>query len=85
MRELYQRKIKGTDEDTDLAVIAVQKSDIPEDTMDQIKIAQLGASDELVVGEQVVAIGNALGYGQTVTSGWVSALDTIVSVRFQYL
>ena len=71
-------KIKGTDEDTDLAVIAVQKSDIPEDTMDQIKIAQLGASDELVVGEQVVAIGNALGYGQTVTSGWVSALDRIV-------
>ena len=71
-------KIKGTDEDTDLAVIAVQKSDIPEDTMDQIKIAQLGASDELVVGEQVVAIGNALGYGQTVTSGWVSALDRTV-------
>ena len=71
-------KIKGTDEDTDLAVIAVQKSDIPEDTMDQIKIARLGASDELVVGEQVVAIGNALGYGQTVTSGWVSALDRIV-------
>ena len=71
-------KIKGTDEDTDLAVIAVQKSDIPEDTMNQIKIAQLGASDELVVGEQVVAIGNALGYGQTVTSGWVSALDRTV-------
>lgn len=71
-------KIKGTDEDTDLAVIAVQKSDIPEDTMNQIKIAQLGDSDELVVGEQVVAIGNALGYGQTVTSGWVSALGRTV-------
>lgn len=61
-------KIKGTDEDTDLAVIAVEKSDIPEETMNQIKIAQLGNSDDMVVGEQVVAIGNALGYGQTVTS-----------------
>ena len=71
-------KIKGTDEDTDLAVIAVEKSDIPEETMDQIKIAQLGNSDDLAVGEQVVAIGNALGYGQTVTSGWVSALDRTV-------
>ena len=71
-------KIKGTDEDTDLAVIAVEKSDIPEETMYQIKIAQLGNSDDLAVGEQVVAIGNALGYGQTVTSGWVSALDRTV-------
>lgn len=71
-------KIKGTDEDTDLAVIAVEKSDIPEDTMNQIKIAQLGNSDDLAVGEQVVAIGNALGYGQTVTSGWVSALERTV-------
>ena len=71
-------KIKGTDEDTDLAVIAVEKSDIPEETMSQIKIAQLGNSDDLAVGEQVVAIGNALGYGQTVTSGWVSALARTV-------
>lgn len=71
-------KIKGTDEDTDLAVIAVEKSDIPQETMDQIKIAQLGNSDDLAVGEQVVAIGNALGYGQTVTSGWVSALERTV-------
>ena len=71
-------KIKGTDEDTDLAVIAVEKSDIPEETMNQIKIAQLGNSDDLIVGEQVVAIGNALGYGQTVTSGWVSALERTV-------
>nr|WP_295278933.1 trypsin-like peptidase domain-containing protein [uncultured Blautia sp.] len=71
-------KIKGTDEDTDLAVIAVEKSDIPEDTMSQIKIAQLGNSEDLAVGEQVVAIGNALGYGQTVTSGWVSALERTV-------
>ena len=71
-------KIKGTDEDTYLAVIAVEKSDIPEDTMSQIKIAQLGNSEDLAVGEQVVAIGNALGYGQTVTSGWVSALERTV-------
>ena len=61
-------KIKGTDEENDLAVIAVEKSDIPEETMKEIKIAQLGSSDDLVVGEQVVAIGNALGYGQSVTS-----------------
>ena len=73
-----EAKIKGTDEDTDLAVIAVKKADIPEETMSQIKIAQLGNSDDLVVGEQVVAIGNALGYGQTVTSGWVSALGRTV-------
>ena len=68
-------KIKGTDEDTDLAVIAVEKSDIPEETMSQIKIAQLGNSDDLAVGEQVVAIGNALGYGQSVTTGVISALN----------
>lgn len=73
-------KIKGTDPDNDLAVIAVQKSDIPEDTMSQIKIAQIGNSDDLEVGEQVVAIGNALGYGQSVTSGYVSALDRKVTV-----
>ena len=72
-------KIKGTDEENDLAVIAVEKSDIPEDTMNEIKIAQLGSSDDLVVGEQVVAIGNALGYGQSVTSGWVSALNRDIS------
>ena len=68
-------KVKGKDASNDLAVIAVQKTDIPADTMDRIKIAALGDSDELVVGEQVVAIGNALGYGQSVTSGWVSALN----------
>ena len=72
-------KIKGTDEENDLAVIAVEKSDIPEETMKEIKIAQLGSSDDLVVGEQVVAIGNALGYGQSVTSGWVSALNRDIS------
>ena len=74
-------KIKGTDEENDLAVIAVEKSDIPEETMNEIKIAQMGSSDDLVVGEQVVAIGNALGYGQSVTSGWVSALNHTISTE----
>lgn len=74
-------KIKGTDEDNDLAVVSVQKSDIPEETMSEIKIAQIGSSDSLVVGEQVVAIGNALGYGQSVTSGWVSALNRTITLE----
>ena len=71
-------QIKGTDADNDLAVIAVQKTDVPDDTMEQIKIASMGSSNDLVVGEQVVAIGNALGYGQSVTSGYVSALDRTI-------
>jgi len=71
--------IKGTDADNDLAVVAVNKSDIPSETMSRIKIATLGDSDDLVVGEQVVAIGNALGYGQSVTSGWISALNRSIS------
>jgi serine protease Do len=74
-------KIKGTDEDNDLAVVSVEKADIPEETMKQIKIAQIGSSDDLIVGEQVVAIGNALGYGQSVTSGWISALNRSVSME----
>ena len=49
--------------------------------MDEIKIAQMGSSDDLVVGEQVVAIGNALGYGQSVTSGWISALNRSISTE----
>lgn len=72
--------VKGTDADNDLAVVAVNKSDIPEETMSRIKIAQIGSSDDLVMGEQVVAIGNALGYGQSVTSGYVSALDRTVAL-----
>ena len=71
--------IKGTDEDHDLAVISVEKALVPERTMEQIRIARLGNSEDLVVGEQVVAIGNALGYGQTVTSGWISALNRSIS------
>ena len=63
------------DADNDLAVIAVKLSDISDDTMSQIKIAEIGDSDQLQVGEQVVAIGNALGYGQSVTTGIVSAVN----------
>lgn len=73
--------VKGTDSANDLAVVSVKKADIPEDTMSQIKIAQMGSSDNLQVGEQVVAIGNALGYGQSVTSGWVSALDRSIETE----
>ena len=79
VEDAVSAKIKGTDESNDLAVVAVQKSDIPEDTLSQIKIAQLGNSDDLQVGEQVVAIGNALGDGQSVTSGWISALNRNIS------
>lgn len=71
-------KTKGTDASNDLAVIAVKKSDIPAETMSEIKIAQQGDAENLVVGEQVVAIGNAMGYGQSVTSGYVSALDRTI-------
>ncbi len=67
--------IKGTDSATDLAIIAVQLSDIPADTMSKIQVASLGDSDQLKVGQQVVAIGNALGYGQSVTVGYISAKD----------
>lgn len=81
VEDAVSAKIKGTDADNDLAVVAVQKSDIPEDTLSQIKIAQIGSSDDLVVGQQVVAIGNALGYGQSVTSGWVSALNRTISTE----
>lgn len=71
--EVYEAKVKGFDEDKDLAVVAVTLEDISDDTMDQISIATIGSSDDLAVGEQVVAIGNALGYGQSVTTGIVSA------------
>lgn len=73
-------KVKGTDPAKDLAVIAVQVSDIPKETLDMIKIAALGDSSALEVGEPVVAIGNAYGYGLSVTSGIVSALNREVSV-----
>lgn len=73
-------ELKGADPDNDLAVIAVNRSDITDDTMSQLKIATVGDSDELELGEQVVAIGNALGYGQSVTVGWVSALNRDITL-----
>ena len=65
--------IRGTDPQTDLAVIAVKLADISEETMSEIKVAEIGSSDELSLGEQVVAIGNSLGAGQSVTTGIISA------------
>ena len=81
LEDAVSARIKGTDSDNDLAVIAVKKADIPEDTLSEIKIAQIGSSEDLVVGQQVVAIGNALGYGQSVTSGWISALNRTISTE----
>lgn len=71
--------VKGVDEDGDLAVISIKTKDLSEDTLKQIAIATIGDSDKLQVGEQVVAIGNALGYGQSVTTGIVSATNRSVS------
>ena len=73
--QAYEANLKGTDAENDLAVIAVPLTNISADTMAQIKPATLGSSDDLRVGEQVVAIGNALGYGQSVTTGIVSATN----------
>lgn len=75
-----EAQVKGTDADHDIAVLSVNLSDLSEDTLSQIKIIQIGSSEELKVGEQVVAIGNALGYGQSVTTGIVSALDRAVTI-----
>ncbi|MCC6093689.1 MAG: trypsin-like peptidase domain-containing protein [Eubacterium sp.] len=72
-------QIKGTDSDNDLAVVAVQKSDLSSDTLSQINAITIGDSDSVQLGDQVVAIGNALGYGQSVTSGYVSALNRDLS------
>ena len=69
----YEATVKGFDENEDLAVVSVATKDISDDTMDAISVAKIGSSDDLKIGEQVVAIGNALGYGQSVTTGIVSA------------
>jgi serine protease Do len=78
--EVYSAVVKGADSSSDLAVVSVSLSDISDDTLDQIKIAQIGDSDDLLIGEQVVAIGNALGYGQSVTTGIVSALNRTIDL-----
>ncbi len=74
-----QAQIKGSDADMDLAVIAIPMDSLEEETKNAIAVARLGDSESLRLGEQVVAIGNALGYGQSVSGGWVSALDREVT------
>ena len=78
--QVYEGAIKGTDPTNDLAVVAVKLSDLSDATKNSIKIATMGDSDNLEVGEQIVAIGNALGYGQSVTTGIVSALNREVTI-----
>ncbi len=73
-------EIKGTDPSIDIAVIRVSLDSIESGTMDKIKIASLGDSDKILVGQPSIAIGNALGYGQSVTIGYISALNREVSV-----
>ena len=73
-------KIKGMDTGNELVVVAVQLSDIPEEVRSQLRIAKLGSSDDLKVGQAAVAIGNALGYGQNVTSGIISALNRPITI-----
>ena len=77
--ETYEAQLCGYDENTDLAVIKVSVSDLSQDTISKISIVDIGDSDDLQVGEQVVAIGNALGYGQSVTTGVVSAVNRSIS------
>ena len=77
----YDAEIKGTDSDVDLAVIAIPLSSISQDTLNSISFAKYGDSDGISVGDQVVAIGNALGYGQSVTTGIISAKDRDISTK----
>lgn len=75
-----EASVKGTDAKMDLAVIAVKISAIDSDTMKEIAVATLGDSDSLVVGEPAIAIGNSLGYGQSVTTGVISALNRTIEL-----
>ena len=77
----YEATVKGFDENEDLAVVSVATKDISDDTMDAISVAKIGSSDDLKIGEQVVAIGNALGEGQSVTTGIISAKDRSITVN----
>ena len=79
--ETAEAEVKGTDESTDLAVIRVKKTDLDADTLAAIKVATLGDSGEIKVGSQAIAIGNALGYGQSVTAGYISALEREVTTQ----
>ena len=73
--------LKGSDSTYDLAVVGVRLSDLKQSTLDSIKISVMGNSDELVLGEPAIAIGNALGYGQSVTVGYISALQREVTLE----
>ena len=77
--QTYEAELCGFDESMDVAVLKVSTDALSEDTLSQISVVTIGDSDELEVGEQVVAIGNALGYGQSVTTGIVSALNRSIS------
>lgn len=78
--EIAAATVKGTNENADLAILSVKLSDIKDSTRDVIRVAALGNSNQVRVGEMAVAIGNALGYGQSVTVGYISAKDREVSV-----
>ena len=78
--KMVTAQVKGTDSSLDLAVVAVKLDDIPKDVMDQIKVIEIGDSDEINVGDWSIASGNALGYGQSVTFGIISALDREVTL-----
>lgn len=76
---VYSAEVKGTDADTDLAVVQIPVKDLSSDTLNHIRVATLGNSDEVKVGEQALAIGNALGYGTSLTVGYISAKDREMS------
>lgn len=78
--KLVTAQVKGTDSSLDLAVIAVKLADIPDDVREQISVIEMGDSDAVAVGDWAIAIGNALGYGQSVTMGIISALDREVTL-----
>lgn len=79
--EIVEAEVKGTDSSADLAVVAVSTKDIKSSTLEKIKVATLGNSDDVKVGEMAVAIGNALGYGQSVTVGYIGAKDRQVATE----
>ena len=78
-KEIVQADVKGTDPSSDLAVVAVDMKDIKDETKAIIKVATLGDSDNVKLGQMAVAIGNALGYGQSVTVGYISAKDRTIT------
>ena len=77
---ILEAKVKGTDANADLAIIAVPLESLTEETLSAIRIATLGNSEDVRLGEMAIAIGNALGYGQSVTVGYISAKDRVINV-----